>query len=114
MAAEIVEDFVRTSIRHEQCFSELLNYDRKGQFIGKHPLIGAETEAERIAKLLKTSPEDFLKEYSNVKQNVSRYSSFLKSSSRPQDQKQRDRKSLEKWSAVCDIYSETLKNTLLK
>lgn len=104
---------VQKSIRHELCISELMNFDRRGKFIGKHPLIGEETEADRVRKLLRENPEEFLQEYVNVRQNIARYSSFLKSKSRTADQKTRDQVSLSKYTALADTYFTILKQNTI-
>lgn len=104
---------VQKSIRHELCISELTNFDRRGKFIGKHPLIGEETEADRVRKLLRENPEEFLQEYANVRQNIARYSSFLKSKSRTADQKARDQVSLGKYTALADTYFTILKQNTI-
>lgn len=104
---------VQKSIRHELCISELVNFDRRGKFIGKHPLIGEETEADRVRKLLRENPEEFLQEYANVRQNIARYSSFLKSKSRSDEQKARDQVSLNKYNALADTYFTILKQNTI-
>lgn len=104
---------VQKSIRHELCISELMNFDRRGKFIGKHPLVGKETEADHIRKLLRENPEDFLQEYANVRQNIARYSSFLKSKSRTSEQKARDQVSLSKYTALADTYFTILKQNTI-
>lgn len=107
--AGLLGKIVQKSIRHELCISELTSFDRRGKFMGKHPLIGEETEADRIRKLLRENPEEYLQEYANVRQNIARYTSFLKSKSRTTEQKARDQVSLSKYTALADTYFTILK-----
>ena len=107
--SSVLAQIVQKSIRHELCISELVSFDRRGKFLGKHPLIGEESEAERIRRLLKDDPEAFLQEYANIRQNITRYTSFLKSANRSKEQKARDQTSLNKFTALADTYFTILK-----
>lgn len=71
----------------EICFDELRQFDRTGQFIGKHPFIAQKSERERVADLLRSDPDRYFEERKNIELNITRYTSQIGSTRFSEDKK---------------------------
>lgn len=91
-----VKELAGTRINNLLCFQELESLNDTGKFKYKHPLIKNYSERVKLEKLSNENPELFLNEYANTRDNVKRYNSFLKSKTRPPEQKEKDKINLEK------------------
>ena len=76
-SANLIIEFVKTSIRNKQCFRELEHLNRKGKLLMKHPLLQNFSLQQELKQLLKTNPEKFLQEHANAKNNITRYQSYI-------------------------------------
>lgn len=99
---------VELRIRNIWAFRELAEYNTKGKFLFRHPLIRQYTERMKLAELLKSKPADFLEEYGNCKNNIARYSSYLNRKNVPEQQKLRWQENLKKHEDRLDLITEIL------
>jgi len=72
-----VKQLTELRIRNLLCFKELEAYNRTGKFLLEHPLIRQFSLRAGLEDLLARNPDQFLEEYRNVANNVSRYRSYL-------------------------------------
>lgn len=104
--ADIVAEYIDTTIRLELCYSELRSFNDKGVFQGKHPFIAHRTERERLEELLRTDPLVFLEELKNVEGNITRYRSHLNSPKFSAEKKVKEAENLAKYEALRKLYQE--------
>lgn len=112
LPAELLEEIVVTSIRLELCFSELKQFNKTGEFLGKHPFIAQSDERSRVAALIHSDPDRYFDERKNIELNITRYSSQLNSKKTSAEQKDRARENLERYQARLAIYKEIFKNCI--
>ncbi|MFH0760737.1 MAG: hypothetical protein V2A67_04475 [Bacteroidota bacterium] len=74
---ETVKRLAELRIRNLLCFKELGTYNGTGKFLLEHPLIKHFSLRSELENILARNPDQFLKEYRNVANNVSRYRSYL-------------------------------------
>lgn len=94
------------SVRMELCFSELLNFDRRGEFLGRHPFIKERNERDRVSELLRTNPDSYFDERKNIELNITRYSSIAKSGKSTKEQKEKALENLRRHEASLQMYRE--------
>ncbi len=92
---EAVIEMAETRIRNLQAHRELENYNNKGQFLNKHPLLNTYSLREELKELLAKNSAEFLEQYARVKENVKRYTSYLKNPKR-KDKRDSDEINLQK------------------
>lgn len=92
----LVKELAELRIRNLLCFRELEALNNTGKFLYKHPLIRNYSERVQLESMFREDPGRFLDEFSNARENVKRYSSFLKNKKRSQEQKEKDRQNLDK------------------
>ena len=92
----LVKEFAELRIRNLLCFRELEELNEKGRFLYKHPLIRNYSERVKLETMFREDSGRFLNEFANTRENVKRYSSFLKNKKRNPDQKQKDQVNLDK------------------
>lgn len=107
---ELVKELAELRIRNLDCFRELQSLNDTREFLYIHPLIKHFSLRSKLEELLKHNPEEFLNSYARAKENVKRYSSFVKSDKRTKPQKKKDHESLSKWQEECDIYKSILES----
>jgi hypothetical protein len=90
----------------EICFDELRQFDRTGQFIGKHPFIAQKSERERVADLLRSDPDRYFEERKNIELNITRYTSQIGSTRFSEDKKKKFQELLEQHQASLAMYRE--------
>lgn len=97
-------------IRNHLCFKELKAFNNRGKFICEHPLLRQFSQRFSLADLLKRNPAEFLEEYKNTSNNVTRYQSFLKRTD--VDEKQREAWSvqLKKHQDLLELFTDILQN----
>lgn len=93
-------------MRMELCFSELLNFDRRGEFLGRHPFIKERNERDRVAELLRTNPDGYFEERKNIELNITRYSSIARSGKSSNGQKEKALGNLQRHEALLQMYRE--------
>lgn len=103
-------DLAELRNRNLLAFKELTNYNDKGKFMNKHPLLTQFSIRATYETLLKNKPAEFLSEYTNVANNVSRYSSFLNNNKRSTEQREKDIKNVAKHKEKEAIMREVLEN----
>lgn len=86
-------DMVELRIRNLQAFDELQSFNDTGKFLYIHPLITHQSERAKLEKLLKTDPQEFLRLYKNVADNIRRYETYLKRADR-QARRNQDKENL--------------------
>jgi len=91
-----IKDITELRINNNLAFRELESFNRQGKFLYRHPLIVHHSERIKLIRLHEEDPEAFHKEYALCQSNISRYSSYVKSPSRTDEQKKRDREHLRK------------------
>lgn len=101
-------EMAELSVRHLLCFRELEAFNNTGKFLYKHPLILKNTERSRLIELLKRDPKLFLDEYGNVRNNVSRYQSFLNKKKVNPSERDKWQKQLDKHAEKLDLMSQIL------
>lgn len=74
---DIVKRLAELRIRNLLCFKELGTYNGTGKFLLEHPLIRHFSLRCELENMLVRNPDQFLEEYRNVANNVSRYRSYL-------------------------------------
>lgn len=77
-----IMELVELRIRNLQAFDELQSFNDTGKFLYLHPLITHQSERAKLEKLLKTDPQEFLRLYKNVADNIRRYETYLKRADR--------------------------------
>lgn len=103
-----VRRIVELRIRNILAFRELAEYNAKGKYLFRHPLIRQYTERMQLIELLKSKPSDFLEEYGNCKNNITRYSSYLNRKNIPPQQEQKWRENLLKHEERLQLITEIL------
>lgn len=104
-------DLAELRNRNLLAFKELKSYNDKGKFMNKHPLLTQHSIRAKYAELLIKNSAEFLAEYANVSNNVSRYSSFLKNDKRTPEQREKDLKNLAKHKETEAIMREVLETS---
>ena len=104
--AKLVRDLAELRNRNLLAFEELQSYNDTGEFKLKHPLIVHYSLKSELQKLKKNNPDKFLKDYDLTRDNVKRYSSFLKSKSRSSNQKLKDKENLKKHQIKESVFKE--------
>jgi hypothetical protein len=94
---ELVAKIVETRIRNLQAFRELKEYNDKGVFVNRHPLVVRYSARQKYKMLLRGNPDRFLETYANVRENVKRYKSYLNNKKRSKDQHKNDKNNLFKY-----------------
>lgn len=101
-------DLAELRNRNLLAFKELQSYNDKGKFMNKHPLLTQHSLRTKYQELLTKNPAEFLTEYTNTANNVSRYSSFLNNDKRTPEQKEKDLKNLGKHKELEAVMREVL------
>jgi hypothetical protein len=107
---DLVSELAELRIRNLLCFSELETLNNTGKFRGKHPLIKFFSVRQLLAKLRKDDPEQFLYDFSTCRDNVKRYSSFLKRKEITDDQRKKWEKQHDKHSSRLELMKEVMSN----
>ncbi len=92
---EAVKELALTSIRNLQAHRELEEYNLKGQFLNKHPLLNTYSLRSELEHLWRKNRPQFLEDYANVRDNVKRYKSRLNNAKRA-DKRENDELLLQK------------------
>nr|WP_319266030.1 hypothetical protein [uncultured Draconibacterium sp.] len=92
----LVKELAELRIRNLLCFRELEALNENGKFLYKHPLIRNYSERVKLETMFREDTDRFMDEFGNTRENVKRYSSFLKNKKRSPEQKEKDRQNLEK------------------
>lgn len=106
----LVKEMTEVRILNNLCFRELEAFNNTGNWLYQHPLIVHHSERQKLILLKNDDPEAFFKEYSLCKQNVARYSSYVKSDKRTPEQKDSDKKHLRKHMEREVLFREILKS----
>lgn len=104
-----VRELAELRILNNLAFDELKTFNATGDFLYRHPLIVHHSERSILLKLKKEDPEKFHKEYSLCLNNIARYSSYVKSDKRTDEQKKNDRLHLAKHKEREMIFKELIK-----
>lgn len=78
----VVINMAELRIRNLLAFEELQLLNDTGKFRYKHPLIVHQSERAQLENLLRTNPQEFLRQHKNVLDNIRRYESCLKRADR--------------------------------
>ena len=106
--ADLVKGLAELRIRNLLCFSELEMFNSTGKFKGMHPLLKHFTVRQSLVKIKKEDPEQFLEEFSNTRDNVKRYSSFLKRDKVQPKQKENWQKQVDKHTQRLELIKEIM------
>ena len=101
-------DLAELRNRNLLAFKELQNFNDTGQWLNRHPLIVHHSIRFKYKELLNDKPGEFLAEYTNTANNVSRYNSFLNNEKRSPNQHEKDRENLKKHAEREAIMREVL------
>lgn len=104
---EYVTEMAETRIRNLQCVRELQNFNDKGKFVNKHPLLNTYSLRGELQELLSNNPVEFLNQYANTRENVKRYKSRLNSPKRA-DKRDSDQLNLNKHQEKEKVMKEVL------
>lgn len=96
--AKMIKELAELRIRNLQAFHELEAFNKTGEFLNRHPLMAHYSTRVQLEQLLKDSPDTFLEEYANCRENVKRYRCFLNNKDRNKHQKEKDKNNLKKHS----------------
>ena len=99
-------EYIEKVVRMEVCFDELRQFDRTGQFLGKHPFIAQKSERERVTDLLSSDPDRYFEERKNIELNITRYTSQIGSSRFSEEKKKKFQELLEQHQASLYMYRE--------
>ena len=105
---DLVINLAELRNRNLLAFKELQNFNNTGKWLNRHPLIVHHSIRFKYKELLNDKPGEFLAEYTNTANNVSRYSSFLNNDKRTDLQKEKDLKNLAKHKELEGIMREVL------
>ena len=95
-------------IRNLNCFRELQHFNDTGQWKGVHSFVVYKSDREKIEELFNTDSDSFLDGYHSCKENVKRYTSYIRNNKHPEklaNFKQR----LEEHSARLTIFKQVQK-----
>ena len=109
---ELIAEFVELSIRNRLCREELSNYNAKGKFLFKHPILITNTLQRDLTELLLTSPDSFLSDYKNCELNITRYQSWMNNPKKSTAQKTNAATLIKKYRAKQEVMSAILKDKL--
>lgn len=104
----LIKELALTRIQNLDCFRELKSLNDNGNFRYIHPLIKHHSLRAKLEKTLAGNPGEYLDGYQRAKENVKRYTSFIKSKKRSAEQKKLDAESLKKWQEECEVYKNIL------
>jgi hypothetical protein len=107
-SATLVKELARLRIQNLDAFRELHALNTTGEFRYIHPLIKHQSLRAELEKMLNTNPGEYLDSYQRAKENVKRYSSFIKNKKRTPEQRKKDKTSLAEWTEKCDLYKSIL------
>lgn len=96
-------------IRNLLAFEELEYYNDTGKWRYKHPLVKNKSERSQLEELFRTNPQEFLRQYTNCSNNISRYSSYIKNPKR-KDKKQTDKHHLRRHQEREALFKSVLEN----
>ena len=99
---EEIESMIDCDERNILCFSELQNYNDRGNFLYQHPLTVKYKRECDLDKLRRTNPQEFLNKLKNIKNNVTRYRSQIRNA------KYRDDEELANWNKIIEENLETI------
>lgn len=102
---ESVRRLAELRIRNLLCFKELKTYNATGKFLLEHPLIRQFSLRAELENMLARNPDQFLEEFRNVANNVSRYRSYLNGD-------KTDKKKTDSWKTQLRKHQE--RETLMK
>lgn len=105
----LIREFTEIRILNNQCFRELEAFNKTGEWLYEHPLIVHYSERQILIKLKTSDPEEFFKQYQLCKQNIARYSSYVKSETRTAEQRQKDAALLRKHQERDVMFRDILK-----
>lgn len=94
--AKLVQEFAELRIRNLQAFRELESYNSTGEFLNRHPIVAHFSTRQQLEQMLRENPDKFLEEYSNTRENVKRYKSYLNNKKRTEEQHDKDKINLKK------------------
>lgn len=103
---------METAIRNELCFQELRNFNDRGEFLGRHPLVKDGDELSELREKLLKDPEGFLQESKNADLNITRYTSYIGSDKYTDEQKTRFREMLDVHRHRKELIENVLKETI--
>jgi hypothetical protein len=109
---ELVTELAELRIKNLICFSELETYNNTGKFKGRHPLLKHFTIRHILIKLKKEDPNRFLDDFSLCKDNIKRYSSFLKRKKISEKERENWQKQLNKHTERLELMKEVMSNEL--
>ena len=103
-----IEKLAELMIRNKQAFRELETYNNTGKFLNRHPLVKHFSTRQQLEQLLKDNPDKFLEDYSNTRENVKRYKSYLNNKKRDEEKHAKDKINLKKHQDRVEIMKEIL------
>ena len=106
---DLVEELAELRIRNLICFEELESFNDFGKFKCKHPLVLQYSTHARMTDLFRNDPVKFMNEFKNTSNNITRYQSYLKSPSAPEEKKAKWKTQLQKHGEISVIMTEILK-----
>lgn len=106
----LVKELARLRIQNLDAFRELQSLNDTGEFRYIHPLIKHFSLRSELEKMLTNNPDEYLDSYARAKENVKRYSSFIKNKKRTPEQRKKDKVSLSEWNEKCELYKSILEN----
>lgn len=101
-------DLAELRNRNLLAFKELQHFNDKGKWLNRHPLLKDHSLRTKYKQMLRDNPGDFLAEYANTANNVSRYQSFLNNEKRSPNQHDKDSENLKKHKERESIMREVL------
>jgi len=104
----LIRELARLRIQNLDAFRELQSLNDTGEFRFIHPLIKHHSLRAELEKTLNKNSGEYLDGYQRAKENVKRYSSFIKSKTRSPEQKKKDKISLAEWNEKCELYKSIL------
>ena len=94
-------------IRNLLCFSELQSFNDTGRWRNKHPFLSHQSERSKLEELKRKNPEAFLRKYANCRDNIKRYTSFLKNESRT-TRRETDMQNLSRYRELESIFKDII------
>jgi len=102
---DIIE-MAELGIRNRLCFIELESFNKTGKFLYKHPLIKKDSLRTELMNMIRRDPKEFLDEYKNVSNNITRYQSFMNKKKAKPEEKNKWQKQLEKHTEKLSLMTE--------
>lgn len=101
-----MKDLAEARSRNILAQKELESFNDSGKWRNKHPLLSQFSLKTKYISLHQSNPDEFLNEFAKTVGYIGRYTSYLNNNNRSEEQHDRDKKNLEKYTEIKEIMIE--------